>query len=107
MEYAHVWGPHTHWFWIIPFLFMILMIFFATRMARRADAWRSGVGPHGRGRFGCWDPGCGPMARWWSETPMQILDRRYANGEITKEQYEEMRHDFESNPPNSGSGDEL
>ena len=107
MEYAHVWGPHTHWFWIIPFLFMILMIFFATRMARRADAWRCGAGRVGPGRFGCWDPGCGPMARWWSETPMQILDRRYANGEITKEQYEEMRHDFESSPPNSGSGDEL
>jgi putative membrane protein len=106
MEYAHVWGPHTHWFWIIPFLFMILMIFFATRMARRADAWRSGVGPNGRGRFGCWGPGYGPMARWWSETPFQILDRRYASGEITKEQHEQMRSDLETNPSNPGSGEE-
>lgn len=25
------------------------------------------------------------------ESPMQILDRRFANGEITKEQYEEQK----------------
>ena len=106
MEYTHFWGTHTHWFWIIPFLFMILMIVFATRMARRAGAWGCGVGRVGRGRFGCWEPGLGPMAYRWSETPFQILDRRYANGEITKQQYEEMRHDFEPSPSHSGLGDE-
>jgi hypothetical protein len=46
------------------------------------------------------------MAYWWSETPFQILDRRYASGEITKQQYEEMRHDFEPSPSHSGLGDE-
>jgi putative membrane protein len=106
MEYTHLWGPNTHWFWIIPFLFMILMIVFATRMARRTDAWPCGVGRIGRGRFGYWEPGQGPMARWWSEAPCQILDRCYASGEITKEQYEQMRHDFESSPSHSGSGNE-
>ncbi len=105
MEYAHVWGPHTHWFWIIPFLLMVLMIFYATRMARRPDAWRCGNGRVSHSRFGCWGPGYRPMARRWSETPMQILNRRYASGEITKEQYKEMRQDFESSPPDSGSGD--
>ena len=30
MEHAHCWGPHLHWFWFIPFLFMILM--FVTTM---------------------------------------------------------------------------
>lgn len=29
------------------------------------------------------------------ETPLDILKRRYANGEITKEQYEEMRRDLQ------------
>ena len=28
-----------------------------------------------------------------SETPLEILMRRYASGEITKEQYEEMKRD--------------
>ena len=25
MEYAHVWGPHSHWFWIIPLLMGVSM----------------------------------------------------------------------------------
>jgi len=46
------------------------------------------------------------MAYRWSETPFQILDRRYASGEITKEQYEETRRDFELSPSQSGLGNE-
>jgi len=46
------------------------------------------------------------MAYRWSETPFQILDRRYASGEITKEQYEQMRSDLETSPSNSESGEE-
>jgi len=46
------------------------------------------------------------MAYRWSETPFQILDRRYARGEITKEQHEQMRSDLETSPSNSGSGEE-
>jgi uncharacterized membrane protein len=38
------------------------------------------------------------MARW-SETPRQILDRRCASGEITKEQYEQIKRDIESGQP--------
>jgi hypothetical protein len=34
--------------------------------------------------------GCAP------EDARAVLDRRYANGEITKEQYEEVRRDIES-----------
>lgn len=29
------------------------------------------------------------------ETPLQILKKRYAKGEISKEQYEQMRKDLE------------
>ena len=28
------------------------------------------------------------------ETPLEILDRRYASGELTKEQFEQMRQDL-------------
>ena len=37
-----------------------------------------------------------PMSRQWSETPREILDQRYAGGEITKDEYEQMKHDLES-----------
>lgn len=63
--------------WIFPFLFFVLMIgmmFF----------WR-------RGRL----PWCGMMGNHSHETPRQILDRRYASGEVTKEQYDEMKRNLE------------
>ena len=104
MEYTHWWGPHSHWFWIIPFLFMVLMVFIAIRMARRAS-WRSGCGCLGRGRYGWWKPGQHSMAYQWSETPGQILDRRYASGEVTKEQHEQMKRYIESSLQHSGPGD--
>jgi hypothetical protein len=85
---------------------MILMFVFATRMCRRMGAWRDGVGYIDRGRFGCCVPGRGSMPDRWSETPLQILDRRYASGEITKEQYEQTRREIEPSPSHSGSGDE-
>lgn len=38
---------------------------------------------------------CGPMWRV-PEDARDILDRRYASGEISKEQYEEMRRTLET-----------
>ena len=99
MDCAQWWGPVFHGFWIIPLIFMILMFVFAAFMIRRMGDWRSGHGhQHGWGPFGAWDPGQGPMARW-SETPRQILDRRYASGEITKDQYEQIKGDIEPSQP--------
>lgn len=37
---------------------------------------------------------CAPM-RCWKESARDILDRRLANGELTKEQYEEIKRDIE------------
>ena len=105
MEYVHWWGKHLHWFWIVPFLFMILMFVCATLMARRTGYWRCCVGRSGREQFDWGKPGPRPVADRWSETPSQILDRRYASGEITKKQYEQIRHDIESSPLQSGPGD--
>ncbi len=101
MDCTYWWGPGFHGFWIIPLVFMILMMAFAAFMAWRMAHWRSGEGPnYGWGPFVGWGPGHGPMERW-SETSRQILDRRYASGEITKEQYEQMKRDIEAGQPQS------
>jgi len=36
-----------------------------------------------------------PAAVGAPEDPMEVLKRRYARGEITREQFEQMRHDLE------------
>ena len=95
MEYTHFFGPHWHWFWIVPLLFMVLMFVCAARMCRRMGAWRCGTVYPGRGRFGCCVPDQGSISKRWSGTPGQILDRRYAIGEITKEQYDQIRNELE------------
>lgn len=77
-----------HWgwggMWIFPmimFVVMMIIFFFAV--------------------FGRW--GCGPM--WWgprghhrgpgdSETALEILKKRYAKGEITKEEFSQMKKDI-------------
>lgn len=97
------WGPH--WFWIMPFTFMILMFIFAALMVRRAGGWRSYSGNRAGWSPLCWwSSGQDAAGRWRSEKACQILDRRYASGEITKEQYEQMKRDIESNPSQSGLG---
>lgn len=88
------WGPPMHWFWVVPLVFMILMVVFVAFAVRRAGDWRSGHGQGGVPWQG-WGPSDGPRARMGTgETPRQILDRRYASGELTKEQYEQMKRDL-------------
>lgn len=67
------------WMWIFPFLFFFFMI------AMMVSFWRRGLRA----------PWCGMMGGHSHETPKQILDRRYASGEVTKEQYEEIKHNLE------------
>jgi putative membrane protein len=69
------WWPHGgFWFmWIIPVVFLILLAVFFFR-----------------GGAACWGHrGHDRDSR--PEGARDILDRRYASGEITKEQYEEMK----------------
>lgn len=80
------WGFYFPMFWIFPLfglIFMLVMMFIMFR----------------RGRFGCmpFGGGAGHRTDDRHETPRRILDRRYANGEITKEQYEQMKRDLELN----------
>ena len=74
-------GPGTGmgWMWIFPFLFFLLMI------AMMGFFWRRGFRT----------PWCGMMGDHAHETPRQILDRRYAGGDITKDQYDEMKRNLE------------
>jgi putative membrane protein len=73
------------WWWIFP-IFMIIMVVLCFLMMR------------GRRRFMM----CGPSSRTagdpvWkgqSESASEILDKRYARGEIGKEEYEEKKRDI-------------
>jgi len=108
MEHAYCWGSHLHWFWFIPFLFMILMFVFGCRMFRFTGGWRRGSWRRaGWQSFGGCDPGRDPADRRSADTPGQILNQRYARGEITKEQYKQMKRDIESRQSHSRSDDEC
>jgi putative membrane protein len=72
-------GPGMGWMMIFPFLFFLLMIVMMVLF------WRRGF------RL----PWCGMMGDHSRETPRQILDRRYASGEITKEQYDETKRNLD------------
>jgi putative membrane protein len=64
---GHYWGMHIIW-WVIGVTFMI-WIFFTP-----------------------WDI---PGQKSKKETPFDLLKKRYANGEINKEEYNSIREDLE------------
>jgi putative membrane protein len=63
--------------WVFPVMFFLIMAGMAIMV------WRRGM-----------MPGCGMMRHHEHETPQQILDRRYAGGELRKEQYDEMKRNL-------------
>ena len=104
MEHTHLLGTHGQWFWIVPIFFMIVMFVFWSFVCRRMSAWRWSSARPGRGRIGCWGPGRGCCSDGWSETPAQIIGRRHARGEITKEQREQMKRELDSSVLQTGLG---
>jgi putative membrane protein len=75
MYYGH-WGWGFMWFgWIFWLAVVIIVVWLIFRV--RGDARYY----HGHGPF---------------ETPLDILKKRYAKGEISKEDYDRMRKDLES-----------
>ena len=71
------------WWWIFPIAMIVMCVFMM------------------RGRMGCMM--CGPSSRSSTKTGQiatadsarEILDKRYALGEISKEEYEEKKGDIE------------
>ena len=75
--YPYYWGPHFFgWMWIIPAIFLIVCLVFLFTFLFRGPGWWGGRHWHRA------DNG---------ESARDILDKRYARGEITKDQYEEMK----------------
>jgi putative membrane protein len=69
MEPYHWWWSGFGFMWIFPLLFLIILALFLFR----GPWWRDRDRAERR------------------ESPREILDRRYASGEITKEQYEDIK----------------
>ncbi|WP_291524520.1 SHOCT domain-containing protein [Acidithiobacillus sp.] len=74
------WG-WTPWMMIFPLFFLVLMVVFMVFMMRGGMGGAMGGGSHETPDSG--------------ETPREALDRRYARGEITREEYQQMRKDLE------------
>ena len=73
---AHWWWLHVAgWMWIFPLSFMAVCLFFLIVYLCRGPHWFYGRGDR----------------HLLHEAAREILDRRYASGEINKEQYEEMK----------------
>lgn len=68
--------------WFFPLFFMLLVVIFIIFMIRGGMSGGPMCGgSHKSPRSG--------------ETPREALDRRYALGEITREQYQQIRNDLE------------
>jgi putative membrane protein len=71
--YGGAWNGF-HWWWLIPIAMMVLCFLMM----------------HGRrGRVTGW-----PWSRHGSDSAREVLDKRYALGEISKEEYEEKKRDI-------------
>jgi len=75
MDPTQWWGHGFGFMWLLPLLFFVVLIFFMRGM-------------FGQGSFGCGSRGGNTPSR---ESAREILDKRFAKGEVTKEEYEEMR----------------
>ena len=68
------WGHGFGWMWIVPFAFLAVCLLVAFGFRRSVRFGRDETQTAG------------------GESAREILDRRYAKGEINKQQYEEMKH---------------
>ena len=80
MSPEHFWSGGA---WLIPVLMCVAMMVVCSLISRR------------RG-FASWGWPCGRrFYRDSTETPLEILQKRYARGDITKEDFERMQSDVQ------------
>jgi len=72
--YGHAMGYGGWYMWLIWILIAVIIIYFVVNLGKKT----------GNGK------GTG------NESPIEILKRRYAKGEITKEEYERMKREIEN-----------
>ncbi len=80
------------WMVIFPIIFMIFMVIMMSRMfgfRRRGSGDRGGMGPMRMGPMGMGDHSDEESEQ--GESPLDILRRRYAAGELTDEEFETKR----------------
>ena len=77
MEPTQGMGHGFGFMWLFPLLFFVILIFFMRGMFGR------GCGSHGSNAT-------------HQESAREILDKRFAKGEITKEEFEEMKKTLEN-----------
>lgn len=80
MEPTQWWGHGFGFMWLIPFFFFFVFVFFMRGMFGRGS---SGCGSHGDNET-------------HKESSREILDKRFAKGEITKHEYEDMKKTLEN-----------
>jgi putative membrane protein len=73
---SHPWFLFGFLFWLLPLLVFGLLIFLAARWLYRAGSREN-------------------FPRSVNTSSITILEQRYAKGEITKEQFEQMRRDLQ------------
>ena len=82
MNHPWMWWPCGS-MWIFPIFMFIAMLFcflgFSRRWRRRTP-WGSSSGHHGESEY--------------LETALEMLKKRYAKGEITKEEFDQMKKDI-------------
>lgn len=70
------WGEQGFTFmWIIPLLFFVVFLFFMRGMFGQSNSTRHGDGSNST----------------QSESAREILDKRFAKGEVSKDEYKEMK----------------
>ena len=79
--------------WIFPFMMMLIMLFVVSRMFGRGGGFRP---PWNQDSDRSPSESAGPSGTSGQapESPLEILKTRYAKGEITKEEYDQMKSDL-------------